>query len=176
MCKMYWHPYSLSSPLPLLSVGVVCLSVCLPGMWGSLQLPVIARAIHKTNWYCLLLHTSNANAPVEPQNGKRLPQLKPPPSLLAHLVGQIKLNIYSHLCAILFRFIEAICQRHVLLWLASRRWGNLCHSMSTPRRGHWDPDPVAIAVPVPMLEPLRASSSNSSNRGSASERQLAGAL
>lgn len=66
-------PLSLS----LLSVGVVCLSVCLPGMWGSLQLPVIARAIHKTNWYCLLLHTSNANAPVEPQNGKRLPQLTP---------------------------------------------------------------------------------------------------
>lgn len=40
----------------------------------------------------------------------------------------------------------------------------MCHSMSTPRRGHRDPVTDVVTVPVSVQDPLRASSSNSSNR------------
>lgn len=172
MCKMYWHPpfepTSLSLSLSLSLCSLLGLSVCLSAMWGgcnSKLLPVqFIKQIDIACYYTRQMPTPPLNrkmvnaSPSYPSS----PSPPLPPLYLPHLAEQIKLNIYSHLRAILFRFIEAICQRHVLLWLASRRWGNLCHSMSTPRRGHRDP--VTVTVLLSVQDPLRASSSNSSNR------------
>lgn len=99
----------------------VCQSASV-GLWVA-QLQVIASAIHKTNWYCLLLHTSNANAPAEPQNA--CPQR---PNWIKYLL--------SHLRAIFIPFYRSNLPATCFALISFRRWGNLCHSMSTPRPRH----------------------------------------